>query len=198
MTIEIEMASDFNTTELTTPIAQLIASGFKDKFTHKLFSKTDIKKISLAMSHVICTQHKDNLIIAKKEKKVCGCLYFIGPADKNLVTRDIFKSHLSFFQRTKLFLLLVFLAHSPKKKETHIDFLSVLPEYSGIGIAKNLINYCRKINDSNRITLYVASENTAAFNLYKKTKFNIIQTVSSNFGNWLTGIKTWHYMKWGY
>lgn len=196
MSVNIRKATFYDTKDLILPVADLIASGFKDKFAHKLFSKNDIQQIALVISQIICSQKKEHLLIAEKENNICGCLYFVDRKSERLIPKNSFKSYFSFFKRIKLFLLLAFFTHAPKKEETHIDFLSVSPSYSGMGVAQDLLFRCKELNQSNNITLYVASSNIPAFNLYKKTHFKTTKTISSRFGNWLTGIKTWHYMEW--
>ena len=196
MTIQIKEATAYTNEELILPMADLIASGFKDKFTHKLFSESDIIQISLVISQILCFQHKKNILIAEKENQICGCLYFLKKTDNKLNIRKEFKKVFPVLKRLKIFLQLGFFTHSPKTGETYIDFLSVLPNFSRIGVAHNLLSYCQKLNNKNKLTLYVASKNIAAYNLYKKSQFNTVKSTSSNIGNWLTGVKTWYFMEW--
>lgn len=179
MTISIKPACYFERNKLIHSIAELIIYGFEEKFTHVLFTKLELEKIAYVLSESLCKLSPNNLLIAHNNGIICGCLYFTNKRTQTISIEKNTLTFFSFYKRLKLYLLLYFLGHQPKKNETYIDFLTISPKYRGNGIGKALILQCKKMNAKNKITLHVAKENKIAIKLYKKQLFKIKNKVTS-------------------
>ncbi|MBC1654696.1 GNAT family N-acetyltransferase [Listeria welshimeri] len=97
---------------------------------------------------------------------------------------------------TNALFLLSLLSHKPTTDERYIDFITVSSDFRGQGIGKKLISYCKESFHTERLTLYVAKNNTHAYQLYQNLGFQVVEKENSTFMGVLTGIKEWYKMEW--
>ena len=197
MNITIQSGINYKKEQLFQPLTELILAGFESKFTHKFFTKQDAETIAKALSLFLASKKTENLIIADKNGKICGCLYFITKTDGSKLLNYYLKQSFSKRKLMEVWLLLGFLSHKPKENERHIDFIAVSPVFRGLGVGRKLINYCKDTCNEEFLTLHVAKSNVNAYKLYESEGFVVDKGLSSLVGSSMTGIKKWWYMRWG-
>ena len=194
MTVLIKSGTDYSKEKMFQPITELVLAGFEAKFTHSLFSKKEAHKIAEIIALVCLAEPKD-FLIAEKDNKIVGCLYLVSSTKKTKLLNTYLKSAFSVAERTKVLFLLAFLSHKPKQNEDHIDFIAVFENFRGLGIGRQLINYCQKQSDKEFLTLHVAKGNLNAVYLYESEGFEIQDELGSTIGEKMTGIRDWWFMR---
>lgn len=197
MNLLIQSGTNYLKEKLIEPLTELILAGFEAKFTHHFFTQEEARNIATALSTFLSSEKSENLIIAEKNQKICGCLYFITKHESSKLLTHYLKQNFSKAKQAKVWLLLGFLSHQPKENELHIDFIAVSPVFRGLGIGRKLINYCKTHCKKEFLTLHVAKNNANAVHLYQSEGFEIDKDLSSLIGSSMTGIKEWWFMRCG-
>ena len=196
MTITIQKGSNYPKEQLIQPLTNLILAGFEAKFTHRFFTTDEAQTIAYALSVFLASEKANNLLIAEKNGKISGCLYFITKTDGSKLLQHYLQQSLPKNKRLKAWILLGFLSHQPKANERHIDFIAVSPVFRGLGIGGKLIQYCQDHCSESSLTLHVAKSNIGAYKLYQSKGFLVDKDLSSLIGRRMTGIDDWWYMRW--
>ncbi|MBC2041745.1 GNAT family N-acetyltransferase [Listeria welshimeri] len=196
MTIAIQTITTFENGSILDEVAFIVCSGFKSKFTNALFSEKEVYDVVYAFCYYIYTEKGENLLIATSDGKVCGCLFLTNKNDSHRHFYQSVSRFLPFSKRLKLLFLLSLLSHKPTTDERYIDFIIVSSDFRGQGIGKKLISYCKETFHTERLTLYVAKNNTHAYQLYQNLGFQVVEKENSIFMGVLTGIKEWYKMEW--
>lgn len=196
MTVLIQSGINYTREQLTQSITELVLSGFEAKFMYKFFSKKEARAIATVLSLFLATEKPGNLIVAERNKTICGCLYFIDKHENSKLLSHYLKQHFSIIKQIQIWFFFSFLSHQPKEGEQHIDFIAVSPVFRGLGIGRKLICYCKEQCDKNWLTLHVAQDNANAFHLYQSESFEVNKEFNSIIGGSITGIKDWRFMTW--
>lgn len=196
MGLLIQSGTEYPKEKLIEPLTELILAGFKGKFIYRFFSIKETETIAKALSVFLASEKSANLMIAEKNKKICGCVYVINKGESNKLLNYYLAQHFSKRKIRKVWLLLGFLSHQPKENELHIDFIAVSPVFRGLGIGRKLINYCKIHCEKEFLTLHVAKNNANAVRLYQSEGFVVKKDLNSLLGSFMTGIKDWWFMRW--
>lgn len=175
-------------------LSDLIYHGFRTKFTAKLFSEATAKNVSSVLAQVLSSESSKNLIIARQDDSLCGCLFFTNTDNRLLY--DVIKQEYSGFMKFKVLLFFATLEHKLANNETYIEFLVVSEKYRKKGVGTQLIKQCQNNVSTKSLTLYVASNNMNAINLYQKNGFHVQITQKSLLTGKLVHNKKWHFMVW--
>lgn len=143
----------------------------------------------------------DGVLVAERSGRVVGTLV-IEPVYRTAAENRIFER----FIINKLGLprvlwaafLLWLLGHNPDNGEAHVTDVAVAPDAQGEGIGAQLMDAAEqwaRDHDRDRLTLWVAANNTPAIRLYEKTGYHIARTRSSWLLRLTFGIKDWHFME---
>lgn len=196
MIILIKKANHYPDKELCEALKELFYTGFKAKFSYRLFSEALALRIAALFSEYICRNKSSMLMVAESEAKIVGCAYMINHQVNDKYFNHLINKHFSFLNRMKLFLFFAFFSHKVAKEEVYLEFLSVFPQYQNKGVGKKLIAACKKATQEKKLTLYVARNNIPARSLYEKEQFKTVKIERSFIGKFLSGIKEWQFMEW--
>jgi ribosomal protein S18 acetylase RimI-like enzyme len=196
MSITIQNIRDYCKKDIIEKVSFLICTGFESKFTKKLFSEKEVLKVVNAFCNYIYTEKGESLYVAEYNDEVCGCLFLTTNNDKYRNLYSSLSDFLSFSQRLKLLLLLGLLSHKPKPNERYIDFITVSSGFRNKGVGRALLSHCTNTFNNERLTLYVAKDNTIAYELYKYLDFKVVKKSSSLLMGTMTGMKGWYMMEW--
>ncbi|MBD9366982.1 GNAT family N-acetyltransferase [Leuconostoc mesenteroides] len=194
MIYEIFDAPKITLNNFADQLSELIFNGFRTKFTTKLFSKAAAKNISYLLAKVVSSERPKNLIIARQDDTLCGCLFFTSTDNRSLY--DVIKQEYSGFMKFRVFLFFAILEHKLANNETYIEFLVVSERYRKNGVGTQLIKQCQNNVSTKTLTLYVASNNMNAINLYQKNSFRMQITQNSLLTSKIINNKKWHFMVW--
>lgn len=194
--MKILIAKNENLLQYTSSITSLIKSGFKQKFQSFKFNDEEIELLVSSLASYILEFQSSNLIIAKEENEICGCL-LIGLEESNLFEIISFlKEKVSLSLTVRFLMFLCLLSHKPKSDEVYIDFLVVSSEFRGLGIGTSLLNEAKKIVPENKgLTLYVAKDNQRAYNLYRREGFEEVKVEQSFLREKFIGFRSWVFME---
>lgn len=183
--------------QYTSSITSLIISGFKQKFQSFKFNDEEIELLASCLSSYILEFQSSNIIIAKEENEICGCL-LIGLKESNLSAFIRFlKAKISFRLTVRFLMFLWLLSHKAKRNEVYIDFLVVSSEFRGLGIGTSLLKEAKKIIPENkRLTLYVAKDNQKAYDLYRREGFEEVKVEQSFLVEKFIGFRSVVFMEW--
>lgn len=195
MKTEIIVASKYNGVNFSKELSSLIYESFRKKFSSKFFSKETAKKITHLISTYICACERDRLLVAIAKDQLIGCLYFLNTETSDYYFRYLLKKIFNYLDRLKVYFFLTLLSHKPKKEETYIDFLAVASNFRGNGIGKKLLTNL-KIHSKKQVSLYVASNNTAAISLYSSQGFKVKVQKKSTLSKQILEIPVWYFMEW--
>ncbi|MBZ6009788.1 GNAT family N-acetyltransferase [Leuconostoc gelidum] len=183
-----------NSQHFAKQLGELIFNGIRTKFTAKLFSEATAKSISFVLAQVLSSESSKNLIIARQDDALCGCLFLTTTDNRSLY--DVIKQEYSGLMKFKVLLFFAILEHKLAINETYIEFLVVSERYRKKGVGTQLIKQCQNNVSTKILTLYVASNNTNAINLYQKNSFHMQITQNSLLTSKLINNKKWHFMVW--
>ena len=196
MSLEIKGISQSGDQQIVKKLTAIVASGFEAKFTWRLFTEKEVKHVIAAFCEYLYTEKDENLLIAESRGEVCGCLFLTGKDEAYKEFYSALRVTLSISQSLKLILCLSLLSHQAQQAEKYIDFICVAPTFRGQGIAQALLSYCKNKYRQERLTLFVAQDNHAAYNLYRSLNFKIINKQTSLLMAVITGRKGWYLMEW--
>lgn len=175
-------------------LSELIFNGFKNKFTAKLFKDSTAKDIAYLLAKYVSSSKKEQLIIARQDDEICGCLFYSDDQDHSLY--ELIKKEYSGFMKIKVFLFFLVLEHRPVKNETYVEFLVGSDQHRRRGVGTQLIQKCKDIAITKKVTLYVAANNTSAIDLYQKNDFRTQIVQSSMLSGKIINNKKWYFMTW--
>lgn len=178
----------------TEQLSELIFNGFRTKFTAKLFSEATAQHVSFVLAQVLSSESSKNLIIARQDDALCGCLFLTNTDNRSLY--DVIKQEYSGLMKFKVLLFFAILEHKIADNETYIEFLVVSERYRKKGVGTQLIKQCQNSVSTKVLTLYVASNNMNAINLYQRNGFRVQITQNSLLTGKLVNNKKWHFMVW--
>ena len=131
--------------------------------------------------------------------KILGC---VGISAKEIDTkipigREAIRS-LGFTKGTRAKLLLSFFKEKPKRGDICIDYLAVSKFYRRMGVGAALYNKVEdlaKLNNKNRIRVWVSVENDEGIDFFMKRDFKIAKMINSRYAEKYFGQRYWYLLE---
>lgn len=169
--IKIDKADKFDENMVRKGMASIFSDGFTQWLT--FFSKNP-KKIAAAFGHIFVL---DQFFIAVDNNRIVGMVGCTNTKELSVrLNGKELRRHLGWFKGS---LALLFLKkefetpfNPPLENAASIEFVGTASDYSGKGIATQIMNYIvENTNYQTYLIEEVADNNIAAMNLYKKLGF---------------------------
>lgn len=194
--IKIEKYQDKYFKDMT----DLIVSSFKSKLCHRQkLTPDDIKNILYTTWDIPATDNGYLHYVVKKEEKVVGVILIrcgeIQKSNKKVPVFELFRRYgfINMLLLTyKLSILEVY-----KPEDCYIEHIAVDEAMRGTGIGEMLIKHAEKElkeRGFSTLSLAVAKDNPAK-HLYDRVGFQDINSISSRFKGYFTGIRHWFFMR---
>ncbi|RLI76544.1 hypothetical protein DRO97_00425 [Archaeoglobales archaeon] len=131
--------------------------------------------------------------------KILGCVSISAKEIDNKlpIGREAIKS-LGFAKGTRAKLLLSFFKEKPKKKDICIYYIAVSKFYRNMGVGTALyrkVEELAKLNNKNRIRVWVSVENDVGIDFFLKKDFQIAKMIDSKFTKKYFDQRYWYLME---
>ncbi|RLI79434.1 hypothetical protein DRP05_04025 [Archaeoglobales archaeon] len=138
-------------------------------------------------------------IYVAESSKILGCVGILAKEIDNKIPigREAVKS-LGFTKGTRAKLLLSFFKEKPKKNDVCIDYLAVSKFYRNMGVGSALyskVEELARLNNKNRIRVWVSVENDEAIDFFMKRSFNIAKMLDSKYAEKYFGQRYWYLLE---
>ncbi len=181
-------------------MTDLIVSSFKSKLCHRQkLTPDDIKNILYTTWDITAMDNGYLHYVAKKEEKVVGVILIwcgeIQKSNKKVPAFELFRRYgfLNMLLLTyKLSILEIY-----KPEDCYIEHIAVDEAMRGTGIGEMLIKHAEKeLKERGFSTLSLAvAKGNPAKHLYDRVGFQDINSISSRFKGYFTGIRHWFFMR---
>jgi ribosomal protein S18 acetylase RimI-like enzyme len=180
-------------------VASILASSFREMLV-KIVDLPQEKMVDFIIdTGDVFPYASPGYVVAEKNREILGLMRLTWL--KQNKPRVAFR--LSSFLRygwlvtAKLLIMRYLFPEKPRKGDCHVTEIAVLGTARRKGVATRLLRYGQQIaldNGLTRYTLNVDSENSPAYNLYKKMGFKIEKRQRNLIARWILDEKEWYFM----
>jgi ribosomal protein S18 acetylase RimI-like enzyme len=180
-------------------VASLLASSFREMIV-KIADLPQEKMVDFIIdTGDVFPYAAPGYVVAEKNGEILGLMRLSWLKQKKPKVAYRISSFLRYGWLTtaKLLIMRYLFPEKPRKGDCHVNEIAVLEKARRRGVATRLLRYGQQIaleNGLTRYTLNVDSENSPAYNLYKKMGFKIERKQRNLIARWILDEKEWYFM----